>query len=67
MGKDFIDRKPRYCLWLVGIAPEEINKFPDVKQRIKNIQEFRAKSSKAATQKKALTPTLFDEKSTTRN
>lgn len=61
MGKDFIDRKPRYCLWLVGIAPEEINKFPDVKQRIKNIQEFRAKSSKAATQKKALTPTLFDE------
>lgn len=21
MGKDFIDRKPRYCIWLVGADP----------------------------------------------
>lgn len=61
MGKDFIDRKPRYCLWLEKIAPEDINKYPEIRERIKNIKDFREKSTKEATRKKSLTPTLFDE------
>lgn len=61
MGKDFIDRKPRYCLWLEGISPSEINKYAELRQRIKNVKEYREKSSKEATRKKALTPMLFDE------
>lgn len=61
MGKDFIDRKPRYCLWLVGANPAEIKKCPNVVKRIEAVREFRLASKKAATQKKAETPMLFDE------
>lgn len=61
MGKDFIDRKPRYCLWLADIDPVKIKKFPEIVKRIQNVKEFRLKSTKAATRKKAETPMLFDE------
>ncbi|MBR0096742.1 MAG: hypothetical protein IJP88_06145 [Synergistaceae bacterium] len=62
MGKDFIDRKPRYCLWLVDIKPEELNKMPLVRKRVEAVKEFRLASKKQATQRKADTPTLFDER-----
>lgn len=61
MGKDFIQRKPRYCLWLVGANPAELRKCPMVCKRIENVREYRLASTKAATQKKADTPMLFDE------
>ena len=61
MGKDFINRKPRYCLWLEGISPAEIKKYPPILARIEAVREFRLKSTKAATRKKSETPTLFDE------
>lgn len=61
MGKDFIERKPRYCLWMVGVSPVLINKCPQVKKRIEQVREYRLASSKAATRKKAETPMLFDE------
>ena len=28
MGFEFINRVPRYCLWLVGITPKELNQLP---------------------------------------
>ena len=61
MGKDFIDRKPRYCLWLVDTSPSELKKYPPILKRISAIREFRSNSTKEATRKKADTPTLFDE------
>ena len=61
MGKDFINRKPRYCLWLVGVSPSQINKCLNVKKRIEQVQKYRLSSRKAATRKKAETPMLFDE------
>ena len=61
MGKDFIERKPRYCLWLVRANPLELKKLPNVMERVKNVQAFRLASKKAATRAKAETPTLFDE------
>src|SRR5699024_4749586 len=61
MGKDFIERKPRYCLWMVGVSPVLINKCPQVKKRIEQVREYRLASSKAATRKKAEMPMLFDE------
>lgn len=61
MGKDFISRKPRYCLWLVNAKPEKIKKCREVLKRIAGVREFRLKSSKASTRQKADTPTLFDE------
>ena len=62
MGVDFIQRKPRYCLWLVGANPDDIAKCSKVMERIKRVKEFRLASKKPATQRKAETPTLFDER-----
>lgn len=61
MGKDFIQRKPRYCIWLAGANPTELKKCPLILQRVANVRNFRLKSTKAATRAKADSPTLFDE------
>lgn len=61
MGKDFINRKPRYCLWMVKANPSELKKMPLVMKRIEAVRNYRLQSPKAATQKKAETPMLFDE------
>ena len=41
MGKDFIKRKPRYCLWLKDADPSELKKCPLVLERIRKVKEFR--------------------------
>ena len=61
MGKDFIDRKPRWCFWLVGITPSELKTCPILMKRIEAVRAFRLNSSKAATVQSAATPTLFGE------
>ena len=61
MGKDFIERKNRYCLWLVDVPPNEYSDCKEVINRIKSVKEFRLSSTKTATVKKAQTPMLFDE------
>ena len=61
MGVDFINRKTRYCLWLVSATPSDIRKSQEIQRRIAKVQEFRKNSKKEATQKKADTPTLFQE------
>ncbi len=61
MGNDFIQRKPRYCLWLVNAAPNIIRQCPEVMERIEKVRTFRLKSPKATTRKKAETPMLFEE------
>ena len=61
MGKDFIERKPRYCLWLQGANPTLLRQCHQVAERVQKVRDFRLKSSKVATRLKADTPTLFDE------
>ena len=61
MGKDFIDRKPRYCLWLVRANPSVLRQCNKVMERIEKVREYRLASPKEATRKKAETPQLFDE------
>lgn len=61
MGKDFIMRKPRYCIWLLGANPSELHRCPLLLDRVSRVREFRLQSTKAATRLKADTPTLFDE------
>ena len=62
MGNEFINNIKRYCLWLVDIKPEELNKMPLVLKRVEAVKKFRLASKKQATQRKADTPTLFDER-----
>lgn len=61
MGADFIQRKPRYCLWMKGASPQVIRSCPTVMERISKVREFRLASKKPATRAKSETPTLFDE------
>lgn len=59
MGKDFIERKPRFCLWLKGANPSDIRKCPLVLERIQRVRDFRLKSDRSSTLKAADTPYLF--------
>ena len=61
MGKDFITRKPRYCLWLVHANPTVLKTCKKVLERIEHVRQYRLQSPKEATRKKAETPMLFDE------
>jgi len=61
MGYEFINNIRRYCLWLVDCPPAVLKNLPLVRERVENIREYRKKSTKEATRKKASTPTLFDE------
>lgn len=58
---EFINKKKRFCLWLVDASPNEIKQMPDVLSRIKTIREMRASSSRAGTRKLADVPALFGE------
>lgn len=62
LGADeFLNGKKRYCLWLVGASPKELQAMPLVLERVKKVREFQQSSKKAATRKQADTPTLFTE------
>ena len=58
-GKEFINRIPRWCLWLKGVEPADIRKCPRVLERIERVREFRLKSKASTTKKAADTPMLF--------
>lgn len=58
---EYINNKMRYCLWLVGASPSEIRKSKFIMDRVEAVRQFRLNSTKAATQKSAESPTLFQE------
>jgi len=59
MGKDFIERKPRYCIWLQNADISEVRKCKNIMNRIEKVKEFRLQSKSASTVKLADTPMLF--------
>lgn len=58
-ASEFINRKSRWCLWLLGANPSEIIKCPRVMERVNYVRDFRLKSVAAGTRKFAETPALF--------
>lgn len=60
-AEEYIKNQERYCLWLVGASPTEMNRSPFIKKRVAAVKEFRLSSSKLATQKSAERSTLFQE------
>ncbi len=58
---EFLNSKERWCLWLVDANEEIIKSMSEVSKRVEAVREFRLRSSKLATRKKATTPHLFDE------
>ena len=59
MGKDFIDRKPRYCIWLENADISEVRKCKNIMNRVENVKKFRLESKSSSTIKLADTPMLF--------
>ncbi|WP_288094125.1 DNA methyltransferase [Thiomonas sp.] len=62
LGADeFINKLPRYCLWMVGISPADLRAMPEVYRRVQAVKAMRLKSTKLPTQESAATPYLFQE------
>jgi len=60
-GYEFINKKDRWCLWLVDVDPKLIKKSKHVLERVNLTKLFRDSSKRGATKKLASTPTLFGE------
>ncbi len=56
--KEYLYNTKRWVIWLVDATAAEINALPEIKKRVKAVDEFR-KASKAATTRSYPYPTLF--------
>lgn len=58
-SQEFINRSPRWCLWLGNCPPNELRKMPECMKRVEAVQQFRLSSTSAGTVKLADKPTRF--------
>ena len=58
-SQEFINRRPRYCLWLGEASPKELLRLPHCLERVENVRQFRLASKRKSTQKLADQPTHF--------
>ena len=58
-SQEFINRKPRYCLWLGKCPPNILRKMPECMKRVEAVRNFRLASTSAGTIKLADKPTRF--------
>ena len=58
-SQEFINRNPRYCLWLGNCPPNELRKMPECMKRVEAVRDFRLSSKSAGTRKLADKPTRF--------
>jgi hypothetical protein len=62
LGADeFLNSKERWCLWLVDMKNADLQSMPLVNKRVTAVREYRLKSPKLSTKKKAESSHLFDE------
>ena len=59
-AQEYLRNKQRYCLWLVGIGPRELNEMPLVKRRVEMCKQNRLQGAPDRI-KLAQTPWLFRE------
>lgn len=60
-GDEFINGFHRWCLWLKGINPSDLKKYPEVLLRLEEVKKFREASTREGTRRMAGFPTLFAE------
>lgn len=58
-AEEFINKSPRYCLWLGDCLPEQLQQMPLCMKRIENVARYRLASKSAPTRKLAQKPTRF--------
>lgn len=56
---EFINNKPRYCLWLGDCSPKELISMPECLKRVEAVRKFRLSSKSAGTRKLGEKPTRF--------
>ena len=56
---EFINNRPRYCLWLGDCTPAELRRMPQCLKRVEAVRQFRLASKSAGTVKLADKPTRF--------
>lgn len=56
---EFINRRPRYCLWLGNCTPAELRSMPECMKRVQAVREYRLASPSPGTVKLADKPTRF--------
>jgi len=61
MGDEFINNRPRWCLWLVGVSPAEMRSMPKVMERVTACKKDREVSPDEGRRKLADKPALFRE------
>ena len=60
-GDELINNFNTYCLWLVGISPNELKLMPKVLEKLTLVKKARLASAKIRTQEWAERPALFTE------
>lgn len=58
-AKEFIDKSPRYCLWLGNCLPEHLCQMPFCMKRVEKVKKYRLASDSAPTRELAQKPTRF--------
>ena len=58
-AKEFINRKPRFCLWLGNCPPNVLKHLPQCLKRVENVRKLRLESKSPGTRKLAENPTRF--------
>ena len=58
-SEEFIHNKERWCLWLVGIPPNELRQLPLVNSRVQKVREMRLASPAPSTRAGANFPAVF--------
>jgi hypothetical protein len=58
---EMLQRKTRYCLWLVRATPSEMKASRFISERVKMVRKLRSESKRKATVSLAATPHLFQE------
>ena len=56
---EFINQKPRYCLWLGDCSPAELRRMPQCMKRVEAVKDARLASKSEGTRKIADRPTRF--------
>ena len=58
-SQEFINRKPRYCLYLGDCTQDDLLRMPLCIERVEAVRQFRLKSQRKSTLKAAMTPNRF--------